>query len=193
MRTSLLALMLTSSIALSANAGDFYGGYRGSPAPAYVVATNWSGFYGGFNGGYGLAADGGLLSPSGGFGGGQIGYNSQGAFGLGRPWVLGVETDIQGSGISDSAVLSLGSVEKSLNWFGTVRGRIGYAFGCTLFYFTGGLAYGQVESKSNVGGVVRDFTNTPAGRDWWGHRIQVRPGLVGQSRVSIHQPRRRQP
>jgi outer membrane immunogenic protein len=35
-----------------------------------------------------------------------------------------------------------------LNWFGTVRGRLGYAFGPTLVYGTGGFAYGEVENSS---------------------------------------------
>jgi len=56
--------------------------------------------------------------------------------------VLGLEGDIQGSGIEDSAF----GAKASLNWFGTVRGRLGYAFGPTLVYATGGLAFGEVEN-----------------------------------------------
>ena len=56
--------------------------------------------------------------------------------------MLGVEGDIQGLGISDSAL----GVKSGLNWFGTVRGRAGYAFGPTLVYATGGLAFGEVEN-----------------------------------------------
>ena len=33
------------------------------------------------------------------------------------------------------------------NWFGTVRGRVGYAFDRFLPYFTGGLAFGDVEAN----------------------------------------------
>jgi outer membrane immunogenic protein len=34
-----------------------------------------------------------------------------------------------------------------LPWFGTVRGRLGYSVGSTLFYVTGGYAYGEVKTK----------------------------------------------
>jgi outer membrane immunogenic protein len=43
-------------------------------------------------------------------------------------------------------------VTDRLNWFGTVRGRLGYVAGPALFYVTGGLAYGQVEREANLAG-----------------------------------------
>ena len=91
---------------------------------------------------------------SGGFvGGGQIGYNYQFS-----PWlVAGIETDFQGTslkGQSSGAGASTNSPDhvlvatasSRLNWFGTVRGRIGVTpfdphF---LLYGTGGFAYGKV-------------------------------------------------
>jgi len=91
-------------------------------------------------------------------GGGQIGYNWQG---MGSLWVFGLEADIQGSGQKASGSYALPSVfvpgvgtfpptainyEDKLEWFGTVRGRIGYAAGDQgrwLPYITGGLAYGD--------------------------------------------------
>ena len=167
----LLGLTLTSALALSANAADYYrGGLKDGPPPpppppAYVQ-VNWSGFYVGFNGGYGWTSNSGPydLSPSGGFGGGQVGYNWQGAFGFGGSWVLGIETDIQGAGISDSVSVPGAYAENSLNWFGTVRGRVGYAFGPTLVYFTGGFAFGEVESKGAVAGLgAWNVTDTQTG------------------------------
>jgi outer membrane immunogenic protein len=139
---SLLGVMLTGAIAFSASAADLKssgGGYKDGPVYA---AVDWSGWYAGVNAGGGGTSSDGLVSPSGGFGGGQIGYNWQGAFGLGRNWVVGVEADIQGSGIDDS----VDGLKSSLNWFGTVRGRAGYSFGPTLVYATGGLAFGEVEN-----------------------------------------------
>jgi outer membrane immunogenic protein len=154
----LLGLTLTGALALPASAADMYGsGYKGEPP--YAAVALWNGFYVGVNAGGGGSANSGELSPSGGFGGGQIGYNWQGVFGLGSSWVLGVEADIQGSGISDSAVFGNTSIESSLNWFGTVRGRVGYAFGPALIYFTGGFAFGEVESRA---GFV-DVTETQTG------------------------------
>jgi len=139
----LLGLMLTSAFAFSASAADLSrgGGYKDGPSYA---AVDWSGWYAGVNAGGGGTSDSGLLSPSGGFGGGQIGYNWQGALGMGHRWVLGIEADIQGSGIDDSAF----GLHSSLNWVSTLRGRIGYTFGPALVYATGGFAFGEVE---NVG------------------------------------------
>jgi len=51
----------------------------------------------------------------------------------------------------------------SLNWFGTVRGRLGYAYGSTLFYATGGLAYGEVEAKYGPGTSPYNMSETQTG------------------------------
>ncbi|MBI4724554.1 MAG: porin family protein [Rhodomicrobium sp.] len=143
--------------------------------PVAVPVTAWTGFYLGINGGYG-GSDGlrfrndtfwaGELPPdnnlhrvfgttdlSGGFGGGQIGYNLQsGAF------VYGIEADIQGSGMTgrgtrsevapaaDPFLYRLNTAGVDVNYFGTVRARLGYAFGGTLIYATGGFAYGGVDT-----------------------------------------------
>jgi outer membrane immunogenic protein len=172
-RVALLAFTLTSVVALaSANAADMYvpgpagpGGYKDTP---YVAS--WAGFYAGVNGGYGWAngqtvnlsdnkgaagiATGSFGSPSsdGGFGGGQIGYNWQGVW---HPnLVLGVEADIQGAGVQGSSRVQTTlpynntvDAKTSLDWFGTVRGRLGYAFGNALVYGTGGLAFGGVHDR----------------------------------------------
>jgi outer membrane immunogenic protein len=102
-------------------------------------------------------------------GGGQAGYNYQ----YGSSFVLGVETDIQGTsmnsrnnnwgnwGIWPSPVtagvallpLTANNGGVSLGWFGTLRGRAGYLVTPTLLlYGTGGFAYGGVEagSRSNI-------------------------------------------
>jgi outer membrane immunogenic protein len=98
-------------------------------------------------------------------GGGQIGYNYQ----FGQKFVIGLEADIQGSGIRGSGrhvgagaesgrSLSLetgdltevsstsfggATINAGVDWLGTVRGRVGYLFSPTLLiYGTGGLTYG---------------------------------------------------
>ncbi len=102
----------------------------------------------------------GNLQPSGAFGGGQIGYNLQNG-----QFVYGVEADIQGADISDSfsmptlgvpqvggTTLGAGTFSQSqkLDWFGTVRGRLGWTpWDRTLVYLTGGLIYGH-ESVSSL-------------------------------------------
>ena len=39
--------------------------------------------------------------------------------------------------------------DAKLPWFGTARGRFGYSVGSTLFYATGGLAYGNIKTRVN--------------------------------------------
>ncbi len=157
----------------------FRGGvnYRfGGTGAFWPQPTNWSGFTIGGNAGYGLARDPNALavtqafpgfvgfderfdlSPRGYLGGGQAGYNWQIA-----SWVLGVETDIEGSIQKDSQTCiggcdlvnanSIISVEQKLTWFGTTRARLGYAFGPSLIYATGGVGYGTVKDQ------VKDVTN----------------------------------
>jgi outer membrane immunogenic protein len=103
-------------------------------------------------------------------GGGQFGYNWQ----LNPILVVGFETDIQGQGANGAtqncvlpcntrlpatpglaffpSVFSNNSVTSNLEWFGTVRGRVGYTNGPTLFYLTGGLAYGEIQRSGSVSG-----------------------------------------
>jgi outer membrane immunogenic protein len=154
-------------------------GGTGIYAPEPVA--NWSGFYIGGNGGGGTALNrsnlnvAGVgnnkfnLSPDGYFGGAQIGYNLQNA-----NWVYGLEADFQGSSLQDDRVCILGctnaqftSFDQKLQWFGTVRGRLGYSLGSTLFYATGGLAYGDVKTRiQEVAGPAlfdQSFSKTKAG------------------------------
>jgi outer membrane immunogenic protein len=92
-------------------------------------------------------------------GGGQFGYNFQ----SGR-FVAGFEADIQGlsgraTGTSVTSVpVAIATVTNatltaanSVNWLGTVRGRIGIAAAPNfLIYGTGGLAYGGVNSSTGI-------------------------------------------
>lgn len=138
-------------------------------------AWNWTGFYAGVHGGFGgdkftypfdatldgvppITASGSLsLRSSGFYGGGQVGYNWQFA----PAWVGGIEADINASGIEGKLGLNVtasegsdslninGSAGSKLDYFGTVRGRIGWTNGPLLLYATGGLAYGDVTSSIN--------------------------------------------
>ena len=112
-----------------------------------------------------------LGGASGVAGGAQVGYNYQ----LNQ-FVIGVEADFQGTGISSGGgasalvpviaspygsgflipVGALTGSNVSLEWFGTVRGRAGFLVLPTLLlYGTGGFAYGQVDAFG--------FSNTPTG------------------------------
>jgi outer membrane immunogenic protein len=145
-RSVTLGAAASLALAASANAADL--GYKDSYAPV------WTGFYIGANGGYASDARGrhGGIEDNGGFGGGQIGYNWQGALGVSRNLVLGIEADFQGTGIDHTADSTLlfggGRIDpvlhtRSFDYFGTLRGRLGYAAGPVLFYGTAGLAYGN--------------------------------------------------
>jgi outer membrane immunogenic protein len=138
------------------------------------VAANWTGWYLGGNLGSGTGRDRSSLSaagttenfnlaPDGVNGGVQAGYNWQAG-----NWVYGVEADIQASSQKDNkTTVNLGGVayEQKLPWFGTVRGRLGYSVGSTLFYATGGYAYGSVKTKINGAGGVQlaNFSKTGDG------------------------------
>ncbi len=173
-----------SIIALSAaaNAADIYAPSPSAPWGGYKDAYTpiWVGFYGGVNGGYAWGGTstvsdsefiGGALqaeaithfNPSGGFGGGQIGYNWQGIW---HPHlVLGIEADIQGADIDGSGTATLDPTHfahgtSRLDWFGTLRGRLGYACDRTLFYATGGLAFGGIhDTLSKLDGAGTGFAS----------------------------------
>jgi outer membrane immunogenic protein len=84
---------------------------------------------------------------SGVLGGGQLGYNWQLS-----SLVLGIETDIDASGVRGSTASGICAgvtCTTSETWFGTTRGRLGFAADHWLFYGTGGVAYGDV-TFSNV-------------------------------------------
>ena len=89
-------------------------------------------------------------------GGVQAGFNYQ--MGL---LVIGVEGDFNGARSRPSDALTAGlsapltgtlahRVDAKLDWFGTLRGRLGIADARWLIYATGGWAFGHVESSTFV-------------------------------------------
>ncbi len=143
-----------------------------------LIAPSWTGFYVGANAGYGqgdvntsensITTSGPLigLGPGpiqtfggadrsytidGALGGVQIGYNRQFS-----NFVVGLEADwqaanIRGSDAFDASVAGpFYTSRPKLDWFGTLRGRVGYAFGSWMPYVTGGLAYGQTKSTLTI-------------------------------------------
>lgn len=144
MKTKILAVLGATFAATTAFAADLP---RKSAPVAPVVralpAFTWTGFYVGVNAGYGFGqytADVGRAykKPSGFVGGGQIGYNYQ----VGQT-VFGVETDLSYSDIdSGGKGIAKSLASSSIDYFGTVRGRVGYAVDRFLPYLTAGYAYG---------------------------------------------------
>lgn len=150
--------------------------YAAASAPDLAIATATAPF--------GMS-----VKPSGVFGGLQIGANVQnGAF------VYGVETDVTLSGIRKEANRAFvvdgtiggddgefsGNVRlrQELDYFGTVRGRLGMARDTWLVYATGGLAWGHVKTTFEVNNIV---LATPA--NWAGFQ---RPSPVNASSSDFH-------
>jgi outer membrane immunogenic protein len=176
MKTIIAGVALLGT-AVGAQAADLSVKAPYTKAPPIAAVYDWTGFYLGANAGIGLGRDrtqhfgvdgenSFYLSPLGAVGGGQIGYNWQTNSFLG-PLVLGVEADIQGAGMRDSHVNIDGDLfSQKLDWFGTVRGRIGLVTGPTLSYVTGGYAYGNVNTSGITDGVPFAIGGTRSGWTW---------------------------
>jgi outer membrane immunogenic protein len=144
-----------------------------APAPSW----SWTGFYVGVNAGFGgdrtdypfraptLGVAGSAdLTSSGGLAGGQVGYNWQWVPG----WVFGVEGDIDWANIeSKLSAVATGpgvavtfSAGTEVNWFATVRGRVGYTGwfdNRMMVYGTGGVAFGNTTTRLNAAGLGAAF------------------------------------
>ncbi|MGO9359010.1 MAG: outer membrane protein [Xanthobacteraceae bacterium] len=93
----------------------------------------------------------GTASASSWLAGAVAGYNwQQGSL------VYGIESDLSGTNLKSEVVSGFGNLPvnfvsptfdttANVDWYGTVRGRLGWAAGSFLFYGTGGLAYGKVD------------------------------------------------
>jgi outer membrane immunogenic protein len=149
---------------VSAQAADLpRGQYRPYAPPPAMAVYSWMGPYLGANLGYQWGeTTNNPTDPSGIAGGLQAGYNWQtGQF------VYGIEADIQLSGSEDT----FAPWKFSNPWFGTVRGRAGYAMNNVLFYATGGLAYGSI--RGEVGGLSENRTSLG-----WTAGVGVEVGLT---------------
>ncbi len=130
-------------------------------APVAKAVYDWTGFYVGGHFGYGDASFGpgsnplpleGIFfphSPTGVIGGYQMGYNKA----LANHVVIGVEADATFMAPTDQPALAAAPApfNTTLDYVGTVRGRIGYAFGPWLPYLTGGFAWGHTQAEINDG------------------------------------------
>src|SRR5579871_3026399 len=139
---------------------------KAPPAPAPSIPT-WTGYYVGANAGFafgqnstscsfnpsiaGSPCDGTTfpdLKPRGGLFGLEAGANWQY-----QSWVVGLAADLSALDVHSSAYFpsvdsgKSNQVSTRFDWLGTTRGRVGYAVGQSLFYGTGGLAYGGVNNS----------------------------------------------
>lgn len=126
--------------------------YAAATAPTLIVSSA--------TGPFGLSVD-----PSGALGGLQIGGNVQSGV-----FVYGVEADISFANLKEEANRAFavtGTVggdngdftgnaylRQKMDYFGTVRGRLGVASDTLLLYATGGLAWGRVNTTFGVNNIV---------------------------------------
>lgn len=155
MKRSILAGCGLLAMMAAASAADLPRGPYRAPA-AYAPVYNWTGLYIGAHAGYGWAGSG-DLNGRGGFVGGQVGYNWQG---MGSPWILGVEFDSAWAdmGKTQNFVSGATTVSSSttIDYTGSLRGRVGYAWDRTMLYATGGLAW--MHNKLSVNATSGSFT-----------------------------------
>ncbi|CAH1668393.1 outer membrane protein [Chelatococcus asaccharovorans] len=175
-KSSCVALTVIAAGSASALAADLPSRTVVPVAPIVIPLFTWTGFYAGVNAGYGgntndnndrydpyAGTYGNNDSSDGGFvGGAQIGYNYQ--FGQ---FVAGIEADIQYADLGSSRdnnewsyyyytqnkgalpYYGTNSGGNSVEWFGTVRARLGFALDRALIYATGGFAYGGGGNDNN--------------------------------------------
>jgi outer membrane immunogenic protein len=162
-----------------------------APPPPPAPATTWTGFYVGGNGGWGgkdpkvtftpndvlLAATtcggtfGGTCAPqasfnlNGALGGVQIGYNQQ----INQTWLLGWEADfdwsnLKGTGISNFQLATTPGqlvASENVDWFGTVRARVGLLpLNNLLLFASGGLAYGKVGTQVGLNSPITEVNGS---------------------------------
>jgi outer membrane immunogenic protein len=185
MNRFVMALCVVAASSISVHAADLP-----TKAPNYIApapAWSWTGFYAGLNGGYGWATG----DLNGVVGGGQIGYNWQtGSI------VFGLEGDIQATGQKRSQTIGAFVVDEKLPWFGTVRGRLGYASGPWLLYGTAGVGWINYKlSVSSAGTTVSDNTTKAAfavggGVEWmfmpsWSAKLEYLYMDTGNTNVTL--------
>ena len=131
-------------------------------APPAAPSPGGSGFYAGINGGYSwgratlreFSFFENTINARNGMAGVTFGYNAQSG-----SVVYGVENDIDAAWMTTNwGAPPCFACEIQLRYFGTLRGRLGYAVGKALPYITAGLAYGSLSTASLVSGTTETET-----------------------------------
>jgi len=168
-----------------------------TPEPSVSISSAWDGFYLGGHVGYAFATSSYFNSPAsaplGGtagiygqdrefgplFGGVQAGYN----YVTGRGLLLGAEADFSfpdrmGSNLPlNFSSLGPSVLNDKVQIFGSLRGRVGYAFGDWLFYGTGGFAYSRdlIESADTQGDMDSRYLWRPGWTAGAGVEVRLTP------------------
>ena len=153
-----MKIIVAAVVLLVAFPGSAFAQRPPPPAPTIIATMSGSG----------------SASASSWLAGAQAGYNLQSG-----PWVYGLEADISATRLRSEfsaflqsptfpALTAAGNASSSIDWYGTVRGRIGWSTGPLLFYGTGGLAYGDVSLQSNLAAspLVLSSATSPLRAGW---------------------------
>jgi outer membrane immunogenic protein len=143
------AAIASFGFASAASAADMSVKAPAYKAPMVAPAFSWTGIYVGINGGWGWGTSKwttvvtgittGDFNIDGGMVGGTVGINYQ----IGS-WVWGMESDLDASWMKGSTTNACaGGCTTQNTWFGTARGRLGYAWDHWMVYATGGAAFGN--------------------------------------------------
>jgi outer membrane immunogenic protein len=183
MKSVLLVSVSVFALTGAALAADMSVPYAKAPM-MMPVAPAWAGWYLGIQGGLAqnysnwndldaalTPASSHNINKTGGIFGGNIGYNWQD-----RSFVYGLEFDMNWVGAKASEIwdpnFNNRSVTQSadMTWLGSFRGRVGLDVEWTLFYLTGGLAFGGVKISAvsrNAAGVVLDSMSVSDTKVGW--------------------------
>lgn len=150
----LMGSIAAAALATGAQAADL--GVPRQPVATAVIAPvwTWTGFYAGAHIGYGwgranwnFVQTAGFVSPStnGVFGGVQVGYNYQI-----NNIVVGLEADASAADMHGwrSCPNPAFTCASRVNFLGSLRGRVGYAFDRALVYATAGLGIGSFRNRT---------------------------------------------
>lgn len=168
-RTLAFSILFASALNAGALAADLGEPLVPSAPTAADYAFSWTGPYVGVSAGYGFGSsdweNGGVpaintdFNLDGFFAGGYVGYNYQ----LSNNVVLGAEADLFFGGMDGSGDCVGGDVPDfrcaaDLNFFGTLRARVGYSLDRVLLYGTGGLAIADFDyDRTAAGGPLLEF------------------------------------
>src|SRR5262245_59200395 len=174
MKRFLLATVSLAALTSALRAADMP-----AKAPMYMPTpvADWTGIYLGVQGGavrrdalaelglFGFEFDGG---KTGGTAGAVLGYNwQQGRF------VSGIEGDWSwiGAKATHLTTTAIRLTSFDVNWLSTLRGRVGFALDSTLFYLSGGVAFGHIKNSfadldGDDGGFEFSFTQNQTKAGW---------------------------
>lgn len=203
MNKTLLSCLGGAAVALAISpvfAADLRMATKAPAMEALAPVTNWNGFYIGVQGGYqwGRQRETEFRTSTGVFtnlderwnsdgfvGGGHVGYN----FAAGSI-LYGIEGDFEGADVRGTYQLGNGAgTTFDVNWQSSIRGRLGFFWGPTLLYVTGGAAFADLRNRHlGFGGISLSgdtFSSTEtgytvgAGAEWmfspaWSARVEYR-------------------